>query len=189
MAPAMNTIGYEAAALGNHEFNYGLDLLHTFDRQCKHPLLCANAVDWVTGAPVFQPWVIKTVQVPGRSPVKVGILGLVTPGVAIWDRANVEGKVTFPGIVEQAAIFVPRLKKAGANTVIVSFTAGYTTAPSYGDAQPHPGAAPTLLTHRVTHLGATHAGHDDTGSCDSRGTGHPDRSQRTHCHHCGHADQ
>ena len=61
MATAMNVIGYDAAALGNHEFNYGLDLLRTFEQQCRHPLLAANAVDWNTGTPIFQPWVIKTV--------------------------------------------------------------------------------------------------------------------------------
>ena len=55
----------------------------------------------------------------GSKPIKVGILGLVTPGVAIWDKANVEGKVKFPGIVEQAKVLVPRLKAAGADVVIV----------------------------------------------------------------------
>ena len=37
MAAAMNQIGYDAAALGNHEFNYGLDVLHTFQRQLRFP--------------------------------------------------------------------------------------------------------------------------------------------------------
>ena len=107
MAQAMNSVGYDAAALGNHEFNYGLDLLRTFDAQCNHPLLSANTVDWNTGAPLFPPYVIKTVKVPGQKPLRVGILGLVTPGVAIWDKANVQGKAKFPGIVEQAKIYVP----------------------------------------------------------------------------------
>ena len=49
MAAAMNAIGYDAAALGNHEFNYGLDTLRAFERQCDFPLLGANAVDWTTG--------------------------------------------------------------------------------------------------------------------------------------------
>ena len=97
MATAMNAIGYDAAALGNHEFNYGLDLLRAFEEQCDFPLLSANTVDWDTGAPAFPPYIIKTVKVPARpEPVKVGILGLVTPGVAIWDKANVEGKVEVP---------------------------------------------------------------------------------------------
>ncbi|HEX6918091.1 MAG TPA: bifunctional metallophosphatase/5'-nucleotidase, partial [Phycicoccus sp.] len=102
MATAMNALGYDAAALGNHEYNYGLDTLRAFEDQCNHPLLSANSVDWNTGAPVFTPYVLRRVQVPGQKPITVGILGLVTPGVAIWDKANVEGKVKFPGIVEQA---------------------------------------------------------------------------------------
>ena len=39
---------------------------------------------------------------PRPPPLRVGILGLTNPGVAIWDKANVEGKMKFPGLVEQA---------------------------------------------------------------------------------------
>src|SRR5690349_15321739 len=61
MARAMNLIGYDAAALGNHEFNYGIPLLRTFESQLNFPLLGANAVDPVTKRPVFPPYVIKRV--------------------------------------------------------------------------------------------------------------------------------
>ena len=44
MANAMNLVGYDAAALGNHEFNYGIDTLRTFESQLDFPLLGANAV-------------------------------------------------------------------------------------------------------------------------------------------------
>ena len=64
MAAAMNQVGYDAAALGNHEYNYGLDTLRAFEKQLDFPLLSANSVDWNTGAPVFKPWVIKTVKLP-----------------------------------------------------------------------------------------------------------------------------
>src|SRR5882757_3184304 len=76
MAAAMNAIGYDAAALGNHEFNYGLDILRKFQRQLRFPLLGANAQDWTTGLPVFPPYVLKRVHVPGEKPITVGILGL-----------------------------------------------------------------------------------------------------------------
>ena len=46
MAAAMNAIGYDAAALGNHEFNYGVDVLRKFQSQLHHPLLGANALYW-----------------------------------------------------------------------------------------------------------------------------------------------
>ena len=133
----MNAIGYDAAALGNHEYNYGLDTLRAFEDQCDHPLLSANSVDWDTGQPIFTPYVLKTI-VPAERPVTVGILGLVTPGVAIWDATNVEGKVRFPGIVEQAKVMVPRMKAAGADIVVVSCHSGSTTSSSYGDALPLP---------------------------------------------------
>ena len=66
MAAAMNQVGYDAAALGNHEYNYGLDTLRAFEKQLNFPLLSANSVDWNTGAPVFKPWVIKTVKDIGQ---------------------------------------------------------------------------------------------------------------------------
>jgi 2',3'-cyclic-nucleotide 2'-phosphodiesterase/3'-nucleotidase len=159
MALAMNAVGYDAAALGNHEFNYGLDILRTFESQLDHPLLGANAVDWNTGRPVFTPWVLKRVRVPGSKPVTVGILGLVTPGVAIWDKANVEGKVRFLGLVEQAKVMVPRMKAAGADVVIVSAHSGMDTSSSYGDALPYPENAASLVARDVPGIDAILVGH------------------------------
>ncbi len=159
MALAMNAIGYDAACLGNHEFNYGMDILRTFQGQLDHPLLGANAVDWNTGEPVFPPYILKRVQVPGDKPITVGILGLVTPGVAIWDKANVEGKVKFAGIVEQARVMVPRLKAAGADIVLVSCHSGPNTSSSYGDAIPFPENASSLLAQQVPDIDAILVGH------------------------------
>ena len=159
MAAAMNQVGYDAAALGNHEFNYGLDTLRVFEKQCNFPLLSANSVDWNTGAPVFKPWIIKTIKLPDTKAIKVGILGLVTPGVAIWDAANVEGKVRFPGIVEQAKVMVPRLKAAGADVVIVSCHSGDNGASSWGDALPYVENASALLAQEVPGIDAILVGH------------------------------
>jgi len=159
MAAAMNAIGYDAAAMGNHEFNYGLDVLDTFDRQLNFPLLCANAVDWNTGRPVYEPYSLHTFTGPVGPRITVGVLGLVTPGVAIWDKANVEGKVRFPGIVEQAKLFVPRMKAAGADIVIVSCHSGPDTSSSYGDALPYPENASTLLAEEVPDIDAILVGH------------------------------
>ncbi len=158
MATAMNAIGYDAAALGNHEYNYGLDVLRAFEDQCDHPLLSANSVDWDSGEPVFTPYVMKTVRLPA-GPAKIGILGLVTPGVAIWDKANVEGKVRFPGIVEQARVMVPRMKAEGADVVIVSCHSGPVPSSSYGDALPYPENASRQLAEQVPDIDAVLVGH------------------------------
>ena len=160
MAAAMNAMHYDAAALGNHEFNYGIDTLRAFESQLDFPLLGANAVDPATKRPVFPPYVIKKYRVAkGRKPLKIGILGLVTPGVAIWDKANVEGRMEFPGLVEQAAKYVPELKKKGCDLVIVSAHSGADTSSSYGDALPYPENAASLVAEQVPDIDAILVGH------------------------------
>ena len=160
MAAAMNAMHYDAAALGNHEFNYGIDTLRAFESQLDHPLLGANVVDPATKRPVFPPYVIKKYRVAkGSKPLKIGILGLVTPGVAIWDKANVEGRMEFPGLVEQAAKYVPELKKKGCDLVIVSAHSGADTSSSYGDALPYPENAASLVAEQVPDIDAILVGH------------------------------
>lgn len=160
MALAMNAIGYDAAALGNHEFNYGVPLLRTFESQLDFPLLGANVRKNARSAPAFRPSMLKRVHVRGHKPVTVGILGLVTPGVAIWDKANMDAaKLHMTGIVEQARIEVPKLKAAGADVVIVSCHSGTTPGSSYGDALPWPENASTQLAEQVPDIDAILVGH------------------------------
>ncbi|WUJ75659.1 5'-nucleotidase C-terminal domain-containing protein [Kribbella soli] len=159
MAAAMNRIGYDAAALGNHEFNYGIEILRKFQRQLRFPLLGANAQDWTTGLPAFPPYVLKRVHVPGEKPITVGILGLTNPGIAIWDKANVENKLKFGGIVELAKIWVPRVRKAGADIVIASVHSGMDLSSSYGDALPYPENASVLMAETVPGIDAVLVGH------------------------------
>ena len=175
MAAAMNAIGYDAAALGNHEFNYGLPLLRRFQSQLHHPLLGANVLEWNTDQPAFDEFVIKDVPVggpddhrghgrghshrPGHDHVKVGIIGLVTPGCAIWDKANLEGRISFTGVVERASEVVPRVRAAGADVVIVACHSGARTSSSYGAALPWPENAAMLLAEQVPGIDAVLVGH------------------------------
>ncbi|WP_019137042.1 bifunctional metallophosphatase/5'-nucleotidase [Cellulomonas massiliensis] len=159
MAAAMNAIGYDAAALGNHEFNYGIPYLRAFERQLDFPLLGANALSDRTNRPAFDPYVITTVRPAHGKPVKVGILGLTNPGIAIWDKANVEGKLHFDGLVEQARRWVPELRRKGADVVLVSAHSGADTSSSYGDALPFPENAATLVAQQVPGIDAILVGH------------------------------
>jgi 2',3'-cyclic-nucleotide 2'-phosphodiesterase / 3'-nucleotidase len=159
MARAMNAVGYDAAALGNHEFNYGLETLRTFEDQLDFPLLGANAVDPATKRPAFPPYIIKHYRVGRGRTIKVGVLGLTNPGIAIWDKANVEGKMEFPGLVEQAKKFVPELKRRGCDLVVISAHSGAATSSSYGDALPYPENAASLVAAQVPHVDAILVGH------------------------------
>ncbi|MGW3246409.1 5'-nucleotidase C-terminal domain-containing protein [Streptomyces sp. NPDC001070] len=159
MAQAMNAIGYDAAALGNHEFNYGIPVLRKFEEQCDFPLLGANALDARTGRPAFPPYSFHRLCVNGAPDVKVAVLGLTNPGIAIWDKANVQGKMTFPGLEEQAAKYVPRLRAMGADVVIVSAHSGSSGTSSYGDQLPYVENAAALVAEQVPGIDAILVGH------------------------------
>ncbi|GAA0458640.1 5'-nucleotidase C-terminal domain-containing protein [Streptomyces sp. NPDC046215] len=162
MAQAMNAIGYDAAALGNHEFNYGIPVLRKFEEQCDFPLLGANALDAKTLRPAFAPYVMKRVCTPFGRDVKVAVLGLTNPGIAIWDKANVQGKMVFPGLEEQAAKWVPRLRSMGADVVIVSAHSGSSGTSSYGDQLPYVENAAALVAEQVPGIDAILVGHAHT---------------------------
>ncbi|MHB9862560.1 bifunctional metallophosphatase/5'-nucleotidase [Streptomyces sp. YIM S03343] len=159
MAQAMNAIGYDAAALGNHEFNYGIETLRKFESQLRFPLLGANAVDAKTLRPAFPPYFIKKFHVPGAPPVKVAVLGLTNPGIAIWDKAYVQGKLAFPGLEEQAAKWVPKLRSMGADVVVVSAHSGSSGTSSYGDQLPYVENAAANVAKQVPGIDAILVGH------------------------------
>lgn len=117
---AMNSLGYDAAALGNHEFNYGLGPLYEAQKRAKFPFLCANAQ--FPGHPDFPAYTILERDLsddrgqPQR--LKIGVLGLCPPQIANWDRHNLPEGTTTHGIVETATRLVPEIRQAGADIVI-----------------------------------------------------------------------
>ncbi|MCW2542180.1 MAG: nucleotidase [Frankiales bacterium] len=159
IAAVMNAIGFDAAAIGNHEFNYGLDVFERFRTDADHPLLAANARDWTTGEPAFDEYVLIDVPAPGGRTVRIGVVGLVTPGCAIWDRAHLQGRVRFDGIVERAAEVIPRVRAAGADVVVVCCHSGADDSSSYGDALPWPENASGVLAREVPGIDAILVGH------------------------------
>ncbi|MFF5175726.1 bifunctional metallophosphatase/5'-nucleotidase [Micromonospora sp. NPDC000089] len=160
MANAMNILKYDAVTLGNHEFNYGLPLLAKWISQLGFPALAANAVNEATGKPAYQPYVIKEVRLGGHGgpKLRVGILGLTNPGVAIWDKGNVEGKLVFPGMVETAAKWVPIMRRRGADLVIISAHGGDSGTSSYGPELPNENPV-TMIAEQVPGIDAILFGH------------------------------
>lgn len=69
---AMNRMGYDAATLGNHEFDNGLDTLAMVIRMANFPFVCANYD--VTGTPLdglLKPWVVLR-----RGGLRIGVFGI-----------------------------------------------------------------------------------------------------------------
>ncbi|MGW9629102.1 bifunctional metallophosphatase/5'-nucleotidase [Agromyces sp. NPDC055520] len=158
MAAQMNALGYDAVALGNHEFNYGLDFLDHWISQMDAPVLAANAVHAGTKVPRFRPYTIKRVKVQGRPPINIGVLGLTNPGVVIWDKANVEGSVEVQGLVEAAARWVPIMRSEGADIVVVSAHSGDSGTSSYSGDLPVENAA-ALVAEQVPGIDVILFGH------------------------------
>lgn len=121
MHRAMQTLKYDGATLGNHEFNYGLDFLDRVLKAAPMPYVSAN-VQNLDGTPRFTPYVIQRKvmkDVEGRpAVVNVGIIGFVPPQIMQWDKANLEGKVKAVDILEAANRYVPEMKAKGADIII-----------------------------------------------------------------------
>ncbi|ATB42731.1 metallophosphatase [Cystobacter fuscus] len=131
MAVAMNALRYDAMALGNHEFNYGLDTLGRFQRELDFPVLGANVRKSADDGEAFTPFLLKDV-----CGVKVGILGLVTPGVTTWERPeNIPG-LSFADPLETARKYVPELRRAGADVVVVAIHSGPDKQPTGSASDP-----------------------------------------------------
>ncbi|MCY9783732.1 5'-nucleotidase C-terminal domain-containing protein [Nocardiopsis sp. EMB25] len=163
MARAMNAVGYDAVALGNHEFNYGVDHLAAWIEQMDAPVLGANAVHHGTDDPAYRPYVLKRMHVqttnkPGTQPLTVGVLGLTNPGSILWDKRHVEGKLEFRDLVETAAHWVPVMRARGADVVIVSAHSGDSGTSSYGDGLPVENAS-AMVAEQVPGIDAILFGH------------------------------
>ncbi len=125
---AMNALGYDAMAVGNHEFNFGLKILWKAKREAKFPILAANLRQkYKRGVEHFAPYIIKNVD-----GVRVGIVGFVTPGVPRWEiPANYRG-YEFEPIVDAARRVIPEVRKQ-ADLVVVIAHSGLGRDPDTGN--------------------------------------------------------
>ena len=86
---AMNAAGYMLGTLGNHEFNYSLAQLHKLISLFKFPIICANAMDSRTGAPLTEEY-----RIFQAGPVKIGVFGLITAATSGYPAAREGIKIT-----------------------------------------------------------------------------------------------
>jgi 2',3'-cyclic-nucleotide 2'-phosphodiesterase / 3'-nucleotidase len=129
----MNAMRYDAANIGNHEFNYGLPFLRQSLSGAAFPYVNANIhLDEGAGQPganAFTPCVILersfTDEAGARQALKIGVIGLVPPQVMLWDRQALQGKVVPRDMVEAARRFVPELKARGADVVVLIAHTGF----------------------------------------------------------------
>jgi 2',3'-cyclic-nucleotide 2'-phosphodiesterase (5'-nucleotidase family) len=122
---AMNAAGYDAMAIGNHEFNYGLPILERALAGARFAVLAANAYT-PDGRPAYRRWVMLE-----RAGVRVAIVGATTPGSMIWDREHLRGRLVIRDIVPDVRSAVAEARAAGADVVIAVLHSGLNEPSSY----------------------------------------------------------
>lgn len=106
MMLAMNALRFDALAVGNHEYNFGLGVLEKARREASFPWLSANTYKKGTNETHFQPYVVKELN-----GVRVGLLGLTTPGVPFWENRENFAGLEFREPVAEARRWVAVLRE------------------------------------------------------------------------------
>jgi len=120
MMLAMSALNYDAMAVGNHEYNFGLKVIEKARSEAKFPWLSANTYNKGTTKTRYQPYVVK--EIAG---VRVGILGLTTPGVPTWENAPNYAGLEFHQPLLEAKKWVPILRgKERADVVVIAMHMG-----------------------------------------------------------------
>jgi len=120
MMLAMNALGYDAMAVGNHEFNFGLAVIEKARREARFPWLSANTYRKGTDETFFLPYIVKEVR-----GVRVGVLGLTTPGIPNWENPENYAGLEFRDPVEEAKKWVSVLReRERADLVVVAMHMG-----------------------------------------------------------------
>ncbi|MCK0121665.1 bifunctional 2',3'-cyclic-nucleotide 2'-phosphodiesterase/3'-nucleotidase [Loktanella sp. F6476L] len=134
---AMNTLGFDASTLGNHEFNYGISFLMKALAGADFPVVSANVVKEMGATPredttLIKPYVIMDKMITDGNgdshPIKIGMIGFVPPQIMNWDRKHLEGNVQTRDIVATAKAYVPQMREEGCDIIVALCHSGIGSA-------------------------------------------------------------
>ncbi|EKE9698836.1 bifunctional UDP-sugar hydrolase/5'-nucleotidase [Salmonella enterica] len=113
----MNLIGYDAMAVGNHEFDNPLTVLRQQEKWAKFPFLSANMYQKSTGERLFKPWAIFT-----RQDIKIAVIGLTTDDTAKIGNPEYFTDIEFRKPAEEAKVVIQELNMNEKPDVIIATT-------------------------------------------------------------------
>jgi 2',3'-cyclic-nucleotide 2'-phosphodiesterase (5'-nucleotidase family) len=113
MVAALNAAGLDLATLGNHEFDFGTDLLIQRMGEARWQWVVSNVIDTNTGKPIggAVPYVVKTF-----GPLKVGFIGLCLTTSEISRDKLAHVRLVDP--LEAAGKYLPALRREGAGIIV-----------------------------------------------------------------------
>jgi len=124
---AFNALEYDAATLGNHEFDYGLDFLGKAIAHARFPVVSANIATELGSDPgrdqtLVPPYAIlrrRVVDAEGRRHLlRIGVIGFAPPQLEVWEHDRLEGRIQMRDIIASARAWLPRLRAAGADVIV-----------------------------------------------------------------------
>ncbi|SEN14393.1 bifunctional metallophosphatase/5'-nucleotidase [Lihuaxuella thermophila] len=121
MMLAMNALKYDAMAIGNHEYNYGPQVMEKARSEARFPWLSANTLKKGTDQVYTKPYQI----IKMKNGLRVGVLGLTTQKVPNWEDPKNIAHLDFIDVVKAAKKWVPIMKKKEkADVIFVSYHGG-----------------------------------------------------------------
>lgn len=122
MVRAMNYLGYDAVALGNHEFSRGLEYLGQCLAGARFPVLAAN-IRRADGEFAYLPHVLLAAEAVdaagGRHGLRVGVTAALPPQTMIWEKYHLAGRLIIGDILAAVRLQVRQMRAAGADVVVV----------------------------------------------------------------------
>jgi 2',3'-cyclic-nucleotide 2'-phosphodiesterase / 3'-nucleotidase len=119
----LNHLDYDLAVVGNHEFNYGIEILNRAIKESDFPWLSANIISEASDKCYTErPYTVKSFD----SGIKVGILGVTTKYIPNWENPNHIQGLSFEDPVEHAKKWVKVLREQEkVDIVVVSYHGGF----------------------------------------------------------------
>ncbi|KAJ2354986.1 hypothetical protein GGF43_002952 [Coemansia sp. RSA 2618] len=142
----INALRYDAVALGNHEFDHGMDHLAHYLSKIRAPALCAN-LDFTRQIPALQAAVQPFAVIERHH---LGVIGLLTPDTAVSSSLGVGAQITDPVAAVNSAR--ARLAKMGINRIVVLSHLGF-DADQQLATRIDPGIGLIIGGHSHTYLG------------------------------------
>ncbi len=116
-AQVMNLAGYDFITLGNHDFNYGKEETLRYLRECRARCLCAN----VEGLDGLEKWTVVTLE----NGLRVGLTGIVTHFVNLWEKPENIAGITITDAFTAAASALEALKQQNVDITLCIYHGGF----------------------------------------------------------------
>ena len=125
MIDLFNYLEYDAWIIGNHEFDWGIEVFQNALARSTMPVLAANSLLEGKAAGEFseaqnpfakvQPFILRTI-----AGIKIAIIGVTTPGMPFWFRPEFTRGLDFPFPVEPVRRAIAKAKSEGASAIVLA---------------------------------------------------------------------